>query len=125
MNNNITDEQILSYLLGDCEDKIRKSVEDEIKRDFEFKKKVNFLSLIQTQVKCSPVDCFVPQQRAFKIWRLIPTCTLIICSFVIGLYIESQFIFFGASTKNNHSVTTERDISKPLDWHEGKFSSLM
>ena len=125
MSHEITDEEILSYILDDCQNELRISIEEKIENDPAFNKRVEVLSRIQKQVYRSPIDSFMPTRRTFNVWKLIPTCSLVILSFAIGLYIESQFVLLGKQPLNNDSVTTEKSISEPMDWDEERFLSFM
>lgn len=121
----ITDEEILSYLMGDASEELTNSINEMANNDPSFMEKIKIIGHIEKQVKLAPTECYVPVKEKNMMWKLAPTMCMLLISFSIGLFVQSKFLLIDPVESNEIHVNVEKEITRPMDLDENRSSVLL
>lgn len=126
---NFNDEELLSYLLGDCCFEKKKQIKARMESDPEIKKRLSFLENLREQMQIIPIETYSGSRNRrnyFLSWqRLIPRYSLIFLAFFLGIFIQSQFEIFSHHRSESTFNSSYHEISEPLNWDPRKINLII
>ena len=121
--NNLTDEELLSYLIGDCEESLSIKIKSQLKEDLELRKRMESMAFIKGEIKNTPVTYKLKEKRAFNLNQLAKQLVLSSVIFAIGLFAQSNFEILSKKNMDVHNQNVS--TSAPLSWDDTRFLSIM
>ena len=118
-----SDEELLSFLIGDCSIELEQQIKDELKVDPYLRKRFEILALLRGEIKNSPLSYKVttrPKLNASLIFQRVAIVSFI---FVIGLVTESNLKII--SNEKSIEIDQSVSVSRPLSWDDSRLTSLM
>lgn len=115
-----TDEEILSYLIGDCSPEFSKRIKEELQTNSSLRDQVEFVALLRGEIKHSPLQVR-PLASHRPVW-LLKQVALVAAVFLIGVLAESNFGFLA---KEKVTINSSSKTSTPLSWDDSPTHSLM
>jgi hypothetical protein len=118
----ITDEALLSYLIGDCDSEVSLEIELRLKTDSVLRQRLEDMDFIRGEVKNTPVRYKLKKK---ELNRKLSSSQLVLASMliVIGVYTGTNLEF--APKESEQSSNISKSVSEPLNWDDSKFLSLM
>jgi hypothetical protein len=122
-DDNFSDEELLSYLLGDGESELRESIQRRLKLDSKLRERLEAIAFIRGEVKNAPISFQSRSKKVNVIGRFSRGLVLASVLFGVGVFTGLNIEF--SSEVNKDVLEIEREASAPLSWDESKFLSLM
>ncbi|MBF0299178.1 MAG: hypothetical protein HQK51_10690 [Oligoflexia bacterium] len=148
--NVFSDEELLSYLIGDGCKEIENRIRKEIESNPNLKTRLEKIDTLRKQVKLIPNELFyslakanIDQQRipnSILARKLVKSGVLVVTAFIMGIYCESQLSLIDKKErgrealqsknihdKNNYTLNNtlnnkdKETFSTPLSWSEKNF----
>ena len=120
---NLTDEEILSYIMGDCEESLSDRITLQLKEDAVLRRRMESLSFIKSEIKKTPALYKLREKKELRFSRLTGQLALGVMIFTIGLFTQSNFEIL--SKKNMEVYQEEVSTSALLSWDDARSLSLM
>lgn len=118
----ITDEALLSYLIGDCDSEVSLEIELRLKTDSVLRQRLEDMDFIRGEVKNTPVR-YKLKKKELNLKLISSQLVLASMLFVIGVYTGTNLEF--APKESEQSSNISKSVSEPLNWDDSKFLSLM
>lgn len=119
----ITDEEILSYLMGDSSQDITERIKTMMKEDDSLRKRVESIAFIRGEIINTPVVYKLKERKKLSIYQLSRQFALGVFLFSVGIFTQSTFEI--VSMKDMDVQDTKMSISAPLSWDDNNELSLM
>lgn len=119
----LTDEELLSYLMGDCESELHDQVRSRLKEDPSLRNRVESIAFIKGEIRNTPVLYRLKDRKTFSFRWLARQVALSSVLLVVGILIGSQFETISKSSIEAPNMNVS--VSAPLSWDDSKLLSLM
>lgn len=120
---NLTDEELLSYIIGDCDESLSIKIESALKENLALRKRMELLTFIKGEVNKTPQTYKLKEKRSFNLNQLTRQLVLSSVIFAIGIYTQANFKILTKETIDNQKQNIT--ISAPLSWDDSRLSSIM
>ena len=116
---NFSDEELLAFTIGDCEEGLAKRISEELSSNNSLRQRLEVIALIKGEVAKSPVEFQIKKSKLFLIFsRNIAFASIL---FFVGFYLGS----YKPSGVSTELISNEKVLSTQLNWDESQFLSLM
>lgn len=122
-NGHWSDEEILSFLIGDCSDDLKNEINASRRTDDALREQVRQLNAIKTEIEKNSFTHLSKEKPSFSFLRLLTQTGVAMALFISGLFVESQFEFLSRE-KTSEKVLQGQDI-EIFSWDKPQDSSFM